>query len=325
MFVLGAVLLLLLAFISFGGTNFFSKPTRFVVYFNESVSGLDPGAAVKVTGVRIGRVAAINVRYDSSTRAAQVQTICEIDRNVLIDRDGNTIELTNPVELQNLIDRGLRAKLNLQGITGLLFVELSFEDPREYPPSTKLPAETYPVVPAIRSPISEVQNSLVEIVADLKQANIAGLSTDLRALIGTANRKLTDLDVKELSGRIAGAAEAVEKFVSSPDAQQSLGNLNGAIAELRALLAKVDGQVGPVSEEFKRTLAEAQGALQSIDSAAVTARRFVQAQGNLGEDLTRTLQEISQAAEAIQRLAELIERNPNSLVVGRKPAGAPQP
>lgn len=320
MFVLGAVLLLLLAFISFGGSNFFSKPTRFVVYFDESVSGLDPGAAVKVTGVRIGRVAAINVRYDSATRAAQVQTICEIDRNVLIDRDGNTIELTNPVELQNLIDRGLRAKLNLQGITGLLFVELSFEDPREYPAPGKLPTGPYPVVPAIRSPISEVQNSLVEIVADLKQADIAGLSKQLRTLIGTANQKLGDLDVKELSARIAGAAGAVEKFASSPEAQKSFASLNATLADLRALLAKVDSQVGPVSEEFKRTLAEAQGALQSIDSAAVTARRFVQAQGNLGEDLTRTLQEISRAAEAIQRLAELIERNPNALLVGRKPA-----
>jgi paraquat-inducible protein B len=320
MFVLGAVLLLLLAFISFGGSNFFSKPTRFVVYFDESVSGLDPGAAVKVTGVRIGRVAAINVRYDTSTRAAQVQTICEIDRNVLIDGDGNTIELTNPVELQNLIDRGLRAKLNLQGITGLLFVELSFEDPREYPPPTKLPAEVYPVVPAIRSPISEVQNSLVEIVADIKAANISGLSKDLRTLIGTTNQKIGELDVKELSARIAAAAGAVEKFANSPDARQALVNLNAAIVDLRALLAKVDGQVGPVSEEFKRTLAEAQDALKSIDSAATTTRRFVQSQGSLGEDVARTLQELSQAAEAIQRLAELIERNPNALLVGRKPA-----
>ncbi len=325
MFVLGAALLLLLAFISFGGSNFFSKPTRFVVYFDESVSGLDPGAAVKVTGVRIGRVAAINVRYDSSTRTALVQTICEIDRNVLTDRDGNTIELTNPVELQNLIDRGLRAKLNLQGITGLLFVELSFEDPREYPPAERNFTETYPVVPAIRSPISEVQNSIVEIVADLKAANIAGLSKDLRTLVGTANQKLGDLDVKAISARVAGAAEAVEKFVNSPDAQKSMGNLNAAIADLRTLLARIDGQVGPVSEEFKRTLADAQTALKSIDTAATSTRRFVQAQGNLGEDVTRTLQQLSDAADAIQRLAELIERNPNALLVGRKPAGAAQP
>lgn len=322
MFVLGAALLLLLAFVSFGGSNIFTKPTRFVVYFDESVSGLDPGAAVKVTGVRIGRVAAINVLYDSATRAAQVQTICEVDRNVLIDRDGNTVELTNPVVMQGLIDRGMRAKLNLQGITGLMFVELSFEDPREYPAPKEARADPYPVVPAILSPISEVQSSLVEIVADLKRANIAGLSKDLRTLVGTANKKLGDLDVKALGERVTGAALAVEKFVSSPDAQQSFANLNAAVADLRALVTKIDGQVGPVSDDLKRTLADTQAALKSIDAAAVTTRRFVQSQGSLGEDVTRTLQEIAQAADAIQRLAELLERNPNALLVGRQP---PQP
>lgn len=322
MFVLGAVLLALLAFISFGGVNFFSKPTRFVVYFDESVSGLDPGAAVKINGVRIGRVAAITVRYDTATRTAQVQTICEVDRNVLQDNDGNTIEITNPVQLQNLVERGLRAKLTFQGITGLLFVELSFEDPGEHPDNVRRRGETFPVVPAIRSPISEVQNSLVEIVADIKRADISGLSRDLRTLLGTANQKLGELDVKQLSTRIAGAAAAVEKFASSPDAQEAFVNLNAAITDLRSLLVKIDGQVSPVSEEFKKTLAEAQEAMRSIDSAATSTRRFVQAQGYLGEDVARTLQQVADAAEAIQRLAELIERNPNALVVGRKPANS---
>lgn len=321
MFVLGAALLLLLAFISFGGSNFFTKPTRFVVYFDESISGLDPGSAVKVSGVRIGRVAAVNVRYDSATRLAQAQTICEIDRNVLIDREGNTIELTNPVELQNLIDKGLRAKLQLQGITGLLFIDLSFEDPREYPGVTKAAGtEIYPVMPAIRSPISEVQNSIVEIVADLKKANISGLAKDLRTLVGTTNEKLGQLDTKAMSVRIAAAAAAVEKFASSPDAQAALANLNATVGDLRGLIAKLDGQVGPVSEEFKRTLADAQTALKSIDATAASARRFVQSQGYLGEDVARTLQQVTEAAGAIQRLAEVLERNPNALLVGRKPA-----
>lgn len=324
MFVLGAALLLLLAFVSFGGSNFFSKPTRFVVYFDESISGLDPGSAVKVSGVRIGRVAAVNVRYDSSTRAAQAQTICEIDRNVLIDRDGKTIELTNPVELQNLIDKGLRAKLQLQGITGLLFIDLSFEDPREYPGVTKAGGtEIYPVMPAIRSPISEVQGSIVEIVADLKKANIAGLAKDLRTLVGTTNDKLSQLDTKAMSTRIAAAASAVEKFANSPDTKAALSNLNTALADLRGLIAKLDSQVGPVSDEFKRTLTDAQSALKSLDSTAVSARRFVQSQGYLGEDVARTLQQVSEAAGAIQRLAEVLERNPNSLLVGRKAADEP--
>lgn len=325
MFVLGAVLLGVLAFISFGGTNFFSKPTRFVVYFDESVSGLDPGAAVKVTGVRIGRVAAINVRYDSATRSARVQTICEIDRNVLTDHDGRTIELTNPVELQNLIDRGLRAKLNLQGITGLLFVELSFEDPREYPAVKAFASGTYPVVPAIKSPIAEVQGSLVEIVAGIKQVDFAGLSRDLKTLLGTANQKVADLDVKALTERVGRAADAIEKFASSPDAKAVMANLNQTIVDTQKMIAKLDAQVGPVSGELKQTLADAQAALKEVDAAAATTRRFVQSQGYVGEDLVRTLQQVSEAAAALQRLAELLERNPNAAIVGRKPAEPAKP
>lgn len=325
MFVLGAVLLGVLAFISFGGTNFFSKPTRFVVYFDESVSGLDPGAAVKVTGVRIGRVAAINVRYDSATRAALVQTICEIDRNVLTDHDGRTIEITNPVELQNLIDRGLRAKLNLQGITGLLFVELSFEDPREYPAVKTFTAGSYPVVPAIKSPIAEVQGSIVEIVANIKKIDFAGLSHDLKALLATTNQKVADLDVKGLGERVGRAADAVEKFASSPDAKAVMANLNKAIVDTQALVAKLDAQVGPVSGELKQTLTDAQSALKQIDATALTARRFVQSQSYVGEDLARTLQQVTDAAAALQRLAELLERNPNAALVGRKHATPANP
>lgn len=323
MFVLGAILLAVLAFISFGGTNFFTKPTRFLVYFDESVSGLDPGAAVKIHGVRIGRVAAINVRYDSARRSAQVQTICEVDRSVLTDADNNIIELTNADELQSLIDRGLRAKLNLQGITGLLFVELSFEDPREHPAPARQRVEVYPVVPSMRSPISELQNSLVEIVAEIKAANISGLGRDLRTLIGTTNQKISELDVRALSDRITAAAAAVEQFTSSPDAQQAFSQLGAAINDVRALVAKIDTQVGPVSDELKQTLAEAQAAMKSIDTAAATTRRFVQNQGYVGEDLARTLQQVADAAGAIQRLAELIERNPNALLVGTKRDGSP--
>ena len=109
MFVLGALTIFIVGFLSFGGSNIFSRPARFLIYFEESVSGLDPGAPLKFTGVRIGRVAAVNVRYDAATKKALVQTICEINRNVLTDSAGVIIDLTNPAELQGLIDRGLRA------------------------------------------------------------------------------------------------------------------------------------------------------------------------------------------------------------------------
>jgi paraquat-inducible protein B len=319
MFVLGALLLAVVAFLSFGGTNVFSKPARFLVYFRESVSGLDPGASVKVNGVRIGRVAAINVRYDPlSKEEALVQVICEIDRNILTDTAGKQIDLNVPAQLQGLIDRGLRARLNLTGITGLLYVELDFYDVKKYPANPRLMAEQYPVVPALTSPISEVQQSIVEIVTDIKKVDFAGLSAELKTLLATTNGKVRDLDLKSLAERLGRAADNVNEFVTSPDAKRTFANLNAAIDETRAVLAKLDGNVGPVSDELKKTLTDAQSALRSFDAAAATTRQFVRDQGQLSDEVTQALQQVADAAAALERLSAALERNPSSLIVGKK-------
>ena len=318
MFILGALLLAVVGFLSFGGTNVFSKPTRFSIYFEESVSGLDPGAAVKVDGVRIGRVAAINVRYDAATKKALVQTICEIDRNILTDNSGRVLDLAHPGQLQDLIDRGMRARLSLTGITGLLFVELDFEDPAKYPALVRFPSEPYPVVPGIPSPISEVQQSIIEIVADVKKVDFAGLSKELKTLLATTNKKVAELDLKELGGTVGRAADAVEAFIDTPEAKQTFANLNQTITQARATLERIDAQVGPVGADLKQTLAEAQVALKSLDDAARTTRQFVRAQDGLGDEVTTALRQIAAAAGALERLADTIERNPSVLVVGKK-------
>ena len=324
MFVLGALLLAVVAFLSFGGTNVFSKPTRFLAYFDESVHGLELGGAVKFNGVRIGRVAAINVRFESTTRKALVQTICEIDRNVITDPTGKQIDMTNREVFQSMIDRGLRAKLNMQAaVTGLLFVELNFEDPRQYPAKPSDVGDIYPVVPAIPSPISEVQQSVIEIVANIKQVDFADLSKQLKTLLANTNQKVTELDLKALAERVGRAADAVETFVNTPEAKKVFANLNAAIDDTRAVLAKLDGKVGPVSDELKKTLADAQTALQSLDAAAATTRRFVSEQGQVGDEVTQALQQVAAAAAALERLADALDRNPSSLIVGKKKPGTP--
>jgi paraquat-inducible protein B len=323
MFVLGALLIAVVGFLSFGGSNIFAKPARFLIYFDESVSGLDPGAPVKLNGVRVGRVAAINVRYAASSREALVQVTCEVNRNILTDTTGAQIDLTSPAKLQELIDRGLRARLNLTGITGLLFVELDFEDVRKYPANPRFMAEALPVIPAIPSPISEVQQSIVEIVADLKKVNFAGLAKDVRVLLVSTNEKVSALDVKGLGEKVGGAADAITAFVNSPEARQTFLNLNAALTDLRVVLARIDGNVGPISDELKKTLADAQGALKSLESTAATTQRFVAAQGTLGDEVTVALRQLADAAAALERLSDSLTRNPSSLIVGKKKPGQP--
>lgn len=325
MFVMGAAVLAIVSYLSFGGTNVFSKPARFLMYFDESVSGLDPGAAVKLNGVRIGRVAAINVRYDAVSKKALVRTVCEVDRNILTDNTGAQIDMTSAGEFQRLIDRGLRARLNLTGITGLLFVELDFEDPRKYPADPRFMAEQYPTVPTIPSPISEVQQSIVEIVANIKQVDFDGLSKQLKTLLATTNERISALDTKALGDKVGAAADAVSAFVNSPEARQTFLNLNAALTDLRVVLARIDGNVGPISADLKKTLAEAQTALQSLEAAAATTQKFVAAQGNVGEEVTASLRQLSDAAAAFERLSDALSRNPSSLIVGKKKAEPAKP
>jgi paraquat-inducible protein B len=321
-FVIGAVVLALISLLSFGGLHFFSQPQRFVVYFNESVHGLDLGSAVKLRGVRIGHVVDLNVRYDARENQSEVGVVCELSRDILTDARGVPIDVSDRAALQILIDRGLRAKLGVVGLaTGLLYVELNFLDPKEYPvTNTGIGPEKYAVVPAVPSAISEYQASLTMILSNLKQVNFGGLATDVRSLLAAAHKQLDGADMKGLVSQWKDAGAAVKELVSSPDAKQAFANLNSASIELRSVLAKLDTQITPAGENLADTLKEAKAALEHFNAAAASAQHFIEAQSWVGDQGMQTLQQLGDAAESVRRLADFIERDPNALLVGKKPS-----
>lgn len=321
LFVLGALALGMIALLSFGGLSLFSKPQRFMVYFDESVHGLDLGSPVKLRGVRVGRVVDLEIHYDDAANRSVVAVTCELNRNVITDAKGAQLRVTGPGDVQMMVDHGLRAQLGVLGLaTGLLFVELDFADPQLYPVTAQADVPKYVVIPSMPSAISEYQASISEILNDLKKVDFAGISKDIKTLLASTNKKVNDLDLKGLTDKVGRAADAVTALVDSPDAKQTMANLNGALVAARTAMERIDGQVGPISDELKKTLTEAQTALKTLDSTAVTTRRFIQQQNQVGDDLTSTLRQIAEAAAALDNLAAAIERNPSSLVVGKKKA-----
>lgn len=318
-FVLGALALGLIGLLSFGSLSLFSKPHRFMVYFDESIHGLDLGSPVKLRGVRVGRVVDLAVHYDDVTNKSVVAVTCELTRNVITDEKGVTQKIAGPADIQSMVDHGLRAQLGVLGLaTGLLFVELDFVDTAGTPPPKPDPDQKYVVIPATPSAISEYQASLSEILADLKKVDFAGISKDTKTLLATASQKLGEADVKGLSDKVGSAAEAVTTFINSPEAKQTFLNLNNALTDLRVVLARIDGNVGPISEDLKKTLQEAQVALKSLESTAATTQRFVASQASVGDEVTTALRQLSDAAAALERLSDTLSRNPSSLIVGKK-------
>lgn len=319
LFVLGALALGVIALLSFGGLSLFSKPQRFMVYFDESVHGLDLGSPVKLRGVRIGRVVDLAIYYDDAANRSVVAVTCELNRNVIQDAKGMQLRVSGPRDIQTMVDNGLRAQLGVLGLaTGLLFVELDFVNPVDYPPQTLADQTKLVVIPSSPSAISEYQASISEILADLKKVDFAGISREMRTLLATSAKKVDELNVQQLGDKVGRAADAITALVESPETKQTLANLNQTLVALRTAIEKLDGQVGPVSADLKATLASAQAALKSLETTASTTRRFVQEQGQVGEEVTMALRQVGEAASALENLASALERNPSSLIVGKK-------
>lgn len=319
MFVIGAFALGIISLLTFGGVNFFSKPQRFVVYFDESIHGLDLGSPVKLRGVRVGRVVDLNIRYDEKTNHSVVAVVCEFSKDKVTDTKGTAINVASREELQLLVNRGLRAQLGVLGLaTGLLFVELDFFDPKEYPADNRTTELKYIAVPAVPSAISEFQASASEILANLKKVDFAGLSREMTGLITEARKTIDSVDLRGLAEQWRKTGVQVETLANAPEIKQTFTNLNLAIGDLRGVLAKLDAQVGPAGQGLTEALGQVKTTMTAFNETAAAVQKFLAANSGLGNDVAGTLEQLNEAAEAVRRLADFLERNPNALLTGKK-------
>jgi len=328
-FVIGACALGVIALLSFGGMSFLSKPQRFVVDFDESIHGLDLGSPVKLRGVRVGRVADLGVRFDAENGRAMASVICELNRDTVKDSQGEPLNLSSRAALEELVAQGLRAQLGVIGLaTGLLYVELDFYEGGGTTPSPEKLGSRYANVPALRSTISELQASVGDILANLREVDLAALSGELIALSASVRSQVDTLDLASLSAEWAEAGAALNALVSSPEAAQFFVSLDETLADLRGVLARLDTQLETNGAGLDQTLAEARTALEGFGAASRAAEQLITAPSGLGEEATEALRRLSAAASSIERLADMLEENPRALLFGKKKkrsAAAPSP
>jgi paraquat-inducible protein B len=248
--------------------------------------------------------------------------LCEINRGSSTDESGANLDISDREALQSLVDRGLRAQLEVIGLaTGLLFVELDFMDPHRYPDTSLTTDVKYVVIPSAPSPISEFQASATTLLSHIQQVDFQGLSDNLKKLLAETTQRIDGVDFKGLVAQWKKTGESVDALARSPDVLRTLVNLNKTLDDLRGAIARLDTQVGSNGKDLQATLAQAKAALASFDAAAASAKSFIDAQQGLGSDTGRALQKIADAADSVQQLADFLERNPNAIISGRKQPG----
>ena len=304
LFVVCGVALGLGSALIFGARSLRQDTVSYRSYFNESVQGLEVGAPVKFRGVTIGSVSTIDVapdrRHVGVTSDLRVRAI---DLMGLGHREQDALQIHVPPDL--------RIQLASAGITGVKFVQLDFF-PIESNPLPDLPfpvQENY--IPAAVSVMKNLEDAVIEAVDRFPEMTNAALQ-----LIERVDHLVDDVDKTQLPARALTTLASVEhtfKTLSktlnqleagklATQAQATLRRLDGAIANVDSITSRIGGEGGVVTS--------AERATDAIGDVAVNTRGFT-------DDLAATLQDVQQAAEAIERLASALERDPDMLLKGR--------
>ena len=203
-----------------------STVRKVLLYFEESVRGLSPGAPVDFRGIVIGEVASISLEYDKTKGIFHFPVEINLYPERLASRYrkgvANLAPDDSPEVLDNLVAHGLRAQLKTGNLlTGQLFVALDFFP---HAPAFKIDHSKNPITLAtVPGTLEELQAILSRIARRLDKVPVDQIAADLRTALKSldATLKSTEklakhIDV-ELVPKAAATLEQVRKTVASAD------------------------------------------------------------------------------------------------------------
>jgi phospholipid/cholesterol/gamma-HCH transport system substrate-binding protein len=281
----------------YSGTRVHRTYERYEIYFDGSVSGLEQGAAVRYLGVRVGRV--VEMRIDPRD-AGRVEVIA-------------AIESTAPISPRTI------AELNLQGVTGLLYIDLQ-ESPRPAPPSVQ--SLEYPV---IRSAPSQF---------DVFMAQLPRLSAAAGGVIERLNRLLSDHNIDDVSRSLDNLSQASRSLPETVRSVNSLlVQLRTATAELGATAASARNVMATAGPQVVTTMRRLQNVAANLSQATDQLDRMIAENRSDVRSFTRSslpaiesfVREGRAAANDIRDLSESLRRNPSQLLYQPAPAGVEIP
>lgn len=341
-FVVGAVGLVVLGLLIFGTGKFFKATAKYVVFFEGSVKGLNPGAPVDFKGVKIGTVKDIKVSLTKKDLSLSIPVIIEIE----LDRFSESHQANNQdkalkaqdakTTLEYLIQQGLRAQLGMQSfVTGQLYVLLDFFPGRpaklvggkpDYPEIPTVPSNRDQIIETIqRLPLEEIINKVHAAMSGIAEFVT---SPELKETVSSLNQtvKAVQSMVHNLDSRIEPVAsdlratlKEIHKLAEDLDIhiKPLTAGLNETVKESQKLLRSIEGRVPAVTTSLENTFKAAEGAAKQAERTLSSVENMVAEHGDLPYELAKALKELSGAARSLRVVADYIERHPESFIKGK--------
>ena len=272
------------------------------IYFSESVSGLQKGGAVRYQGVEVGRVEDIRIDRENIQR---VKARIRLERGTPI-REGAT------------------ATLELQGITGLVFIQIK-GGPNDQPMLPERLEEPIPTIPSRPSFTAQILEGAPNLLAQATE-----LLRQMQEIFNPDNRQAlsnTLQNLRDVTGMLAGYSDRIDALLAAGTDLATEGRTT--VAEYGALAASLRGEVDGLG-------ADAGSALQKMqDAAEGFARVSRQLETIIGEnreglrdfsgsglyEFTQVMIEARVLVESLTRISQQLERDPARFLFGDRRKG----
>lgn len=280
---------------------------RLTMRIGQSVRGLSVGAPVQFRGVDVGEVEALAI--DSARSLADVAVVATLrlqPRRIGIDTDDPEARLR---VFARAVDQGLRARLATGNLlTGALFVELAELTDAE-PARLVLDAGPHPRIPTAPSAFDALRGDLQATLARIR-------SLPIETLVGAAVETLANL--ADITGDPALQAAPGELNAALSSVAATLGALENADAA--GALTRALGSAEAAAGAVQTAAAQLPAVVSRLNAAAAAAEAALSAYspaGPVNAEAVAALREVRTAARAATSLMQTLERQPNSLILGR--------
>jgi len=316
-FVLTGIGIVLATAILIGGAELFQDTLPAETYFNESVQGLDIGAAVKYRGVSLGRVSNIGFivnKYPESkqdTKTARY-VLVEMELQERIIQDFLTQKDIRR-QLKEIVDMGLRVRLTTQGLTGVAFLEINFFDPKTNPPLPivwKPDSLYFPSAPSTMSRLEAALDAVGGVMRDLEQVNFSDFAQTLDDFISTLDKSLKEANVKDIGellvqslAELRDTLKRLHGLVNDPSADTILPDASAAAASARKILEGSEGRIGEALQAIQHAAENIEQVSSNLDELLGDPALNASA-----EKLPQTLDNVDQASRDIRRSAAELDR-----------------
>ena len=320
-FTLAGLLLGAAALVLFGAGKFFEKTSKILLYFDRSANGLLVGSEVRFGGVRIGRVASIQVLLDPKQNRKIIPVVVQLsakDLAAIGSTSGAGIDFASEAGVRQAVAEGLRARMKQQSLlTGKLYIE--FDIAPAVPSFTYQPEgrPLYPMVPTMGTAMDELISGVADGLKKFNSLDLASVMTELREILASTKTQIAALNMKEINANLVGITTDVRTLVGNEKLTKAIDSLDEALTGIDVLTKKANQGIDPLLKDLETVLHQANAGLAKIDEATADLARVTNPRAPVLMRMQNALEETERAARAIKELANDLKQNPNAILLGK--------